>query len=90
MKKPPPFVPSCLIAIWLAAGPIGMVCCVTCSAFVTGLPALSTTGAPAASFYGTSIVSGSTRSTVLYAEKFCTTPCDISTIASNSDKGSST
>ena len=26
LKKPPPFVPSCLIAIWLAAGPPGIVC----------------------------------------------------------------
>ena len=24
LKKPPPFVPSCLIATWLAAGPPGM------------------------------------------------------------------
>ena len=23
-KNPPPFVPSCLIAIWLAAGPCGI------------------------------------------------------------------
>ena len=26
LKKPPPFVPSCLIAIWLATGPPGMDC----------------------------------------------------------------
>ncbi|MNF00986.1 hypothetical protein D3C80_1999070 [compost metagenome] len=25
-KKPPPLVPSCLMAIWLAAGPSGRVC----------------------------------------------------------------
>ena len=28
-KKPPPLVPSCLIAIWLAAGPRGITCFVT-------------------------------------------------------------
>ena len=37
-KKPPPFVPSCLIATWLAAGPIGM------TSFVTTLPSAMTTG----------------------------------------------
>ncbi len=26
LKKPPPFVPSCLIASWLATGPIAIVC----------------------------------------------------------------
>src|SRR5262245_43935966 len=26
LKKPPPLVPSCLMAIWLAAGPIASVC----------------------------------------------------------------
>ena len=26
LKKPPPFVPSCLMASWLATGPIAMVC----------------------------------------------------------------
>ena len=26
LKKPPPFVPSCLIAIWEAAGPSASVC----------------------------------------------------------------
>ena len=25
-KKPPPFVPSCLMAIWDAAGPLGIIC----------------------------------------------------------------
>ncbi|MCY1251484.1 hypothetical protein D9M72_652530 [compost metagenome] len=29
-KKPPPLVPSCLIAIWLAAGPSGMVWSAPC------------------------------------------------------------
>ncbi|MNG22872.1 hypothetical protein D3C84_1074120 [compost metagenome] len=29
-KKPPPLVPSCLMAIWLAAGPSGMLCSVPC------------------------------------------------------------
>ncbi len=29
LKKPPPLVPSCLMAIWLAAGPTAIVCCVT-------------------------------------------------------------
>ena len=26
LKKPPPLVPSCLMAIWLATGPPGMTC----------------------------------------------------------------
>ena len=26
LKKPPPFVPSCLIADWLATGPIARTC----------------------------------------------------------------
>ena len=26
LKNPPPFVPSCLMAIWLATGPPGMSC----------------------------------------------------------------
>ena len=26
LKKPPPLVPSCLIASWLATGPPGIVC----------------------------------------------------------------
>jgi hypothetical protein len=26
LKNPPPFVPSCLIAIWLATGPRAIVC----------------------------------------------------------------
>ncbi len=29
LKNPPPLVPSCLIAIWLAAGPPGMSCTVS-------------------------------------------------------------
>ncbi len=28
LKKPPPFVPSCLIAIWEAAGPRASTCSV--------------------------------------------------------------
>ena len=38
LKKPPPLVPSCLMATWDAAGPTARIC--------------SVTGAPAASFVG--------------------------------------
>ena len=34
LKKPPPLVPSCLMATWLAAGPPGMSCSVPPSTVV--------------------------------------------------------
>ena len=40
LKKPPPLVPSCLIAICEAAGPSGIVCSVAVAFSVTGLPFL--------------------------------------------------
>ena len=38
LKKPPPLVPSCLMAICEAAGPSGIDCSLTSRVFTTGLP----------------------------------------------------
>ena len=47
LKKPPPLVPSSLIASWEATGPIGSVCVWVVTVSVTALPAASLTGLPA-------------------------------------------
>ena len=89
LKKPPPFVPSCLIAIWLAAGPSGTVCSVTTCGCSHGLARRIDHGiARGVDRRGTSIVTGSSKLTVRYGAKLCTTPCDISTTASTNDSGS--
>ena len=46
LKKPPPLVPSCLIAICEAAGPIGKVCVGHLGILVTSWPAASFSGLP--------------------------------------------
>jgi hypothetical protein len=79
LKKPPPLVPSCLIATCEAAGPCGSAWAVTVSFFSGSL-----------SFAGivTSTDCSSGTSTAL--PKFCTTPCDTSASASTNESGSST
>ena len=54
LKKPPPFVPSCLIAICDAAGPTAMICSVNVDFFVFGWPFSSSTGLPSLSVTGSS------------------------------------
>ncbi len=88
LKKPPPLVPSCLIAICDAAGPTAIVCSLAVARSVTVLPFSSLIGWPAASVFGLSYVTGWTSSTVLYGSNVCTTPCDTSTTASTSESGS--
>ena len=88
LKKPPPLVPSCLIAICDAAGPSGMVCSVAVVFSVTGLPLSSLSGWPSGPFFGASYVTGSTSVTVAYLSKVCTTPWLTSASASTSDSGS--
>ncbi len=46
LKKPPPFVPSCLIMICEAAGPTAMTCSVNLVFLVLGWPFSSRTGLP--------------------------------------------
>ena len=38
LKNPPPFVPSCLIAIWLATGPPGIACVWPATVFTSVKP----------------------------------------------------
>ena len=54
LKKPPPLVPSCLMAIWEAAGPTAMTCSVSVDFFIFGWPVASSTGLPAVSVSGSS------------------------------------
>ena len=54
LKKPPPFVPSCLMITCEAAGPTAMVCSLAVAGSVTGLPFSSLTGWPSASVFGLS------------------------------------
>src|SRR5262249_61160880 len=54
LKNPPPFVPSCLMAICEAAGPTAMTCSVTLTGLVFGWPLASRTGLPLASGTGSS------------------------------------
>ncbi len=88
LKKPPPLVPSCLIAICEAAGPTAITCSFCVAFSVTGLPFSSLSGWPAASSFGLSYSTDSTSGTVGYAENVCTTPCDTSTSAKMNDSGS--
>ncbi|MNR28913.1 hypothetical protein D3C85_1462620 [compost metagenome] len=52
LKKPPPLVPSILMASCDATGPIASVCVRVLTSSVTGCPAVSSTGWPAASTLG--------------------------------------
>ncbi len=52
LKKPPPLVPSCLMASWEAIGPIGSVWYGAWRFSITGLPVASFSGLPAASVFG--------------------------------------
>ncbi len=90
LKKPPPLVPNCLIAICEAAGPIGKVCMVTFDSCVTSLPAASLTGLPAASFTVSVMLVTCATGTSTYDLKFCTTPCEVSSKAISSENGTST
>ena len=54
LKKPPPLVPSCLIAICEAAGPTAMTCSVSVDFFILGWPFSSSTGLPSLSVSGSS------------------------------------
>ncbi|MNT01146.1 hypothetical protein D3C72_1356000 [compost metagenome] len=61
LKKPPPLVPSILIASCEATGPIASVCLSVFRSSVTGLPCASSTGCPAASSLGWLYSTGVTR-----------------------------
>ena len=52
--KPPPLVPSCLIATCDAAGPTAITCSLAVLVSVTGLPEVSVSGVPSASSLGCS------------------------------------
>ncbi len=52
LKKPPPLVPSSLIASWEATGPMARVCVRVVAGSVTGAPAAFSTGWPCASTRG--------------------------------------
>ncbi len=54
LKKPPPLVPSCLMAICEAAGPTAMTCSVSLAFFVFGWPLSSRAGLPSLSVTGSS------------------------------------
>ena len=79
-KNPPPFVPNCLIAIWLAPGPIGTNCFVTIVASATFSSSTNTTllflsiVAFSIIFPLLSTAIGSTNCTACPGDKFCTTP----------------
>ena len=51
LKKPPPLVPNCLMAICEAAGPTASTCWVCWTVTMTGLPEASLTGLPLASVW---------------------------------------
>ena len=78
--NPPPLVPDCLIAIWLAAGPIGTNCSVTISASGITCPFTVTVSASRLISAFSRIVPsaltaiGSTRDTVSAPFRFCITP----------------
>jgi len=53
LKKPPPLVPSILMATWEATGPAGIVWVSTLTSSITVLPWASLTSWPPASFLTT-------------------------------------
>ena len=63
LKKPPPLVPSCLIASWEATGPIAMSCSPRMTFFVVGCPFSSRTGFPSAFRTGSPYSTGCTTGT---------------------------
>ena len=65
LKKPPPLVPSILIASCEATGPIASVCVVAGVSSVTGLPLASLSGWPSASSFGCCVGGGLERRHVL-------------------------
>ncbi len=87
LKNPPPFVPSCLIAIWDATGPTAICWSVTLIVWVRGCPRASSTGFPLASVSGCAYDAGSSSVAVLYAESVCGTPCQASSSATAMDSG---
>ena len=54
LKNPPPLVPSCLMAIWDAAGPTARTCSLRVAFVILGWPFSSRTGLPSLSVSGTS------------------------------------
>ncbi|MNY45387.1 hypothetical protein D3C86_1804850 [compost metagenome] len=52
LKKPPPLVPSSLMASWDATGPMARVCVRLTAGSVTARPSASSTGWPCASTRG--------------------------------------
>src|SRR5574339_1126832 len=87
LKKPPPLVPSCLIAICEAAGPTAMTCSVSLDFLVLGWPFSSRTGLPSLSTTGSSYSEGCTTVAVGYALKVCTVPCETRIRARTTDNG---
>ena len=83
LKNPPPFVPSCLIAICDAAGPIRprVTFCVTVRPL---RPSAATVGVELRLLVFDRFHHRRSR----IAEKVCTTPCVTSTTASTTDNGS--
>src|SRR5262245_50846368 len=86
LKKPPPLVPSCLMAICEAAGPTAMTCSVSVDFLVFGCPCSSSTGLPSMSVTGSSYWLGCTTVAVAYGLNVCTTPWETSTSASTDRK----
>src|SRR5262249_6329596 len=78
LKKPPPFVPNCLMISCDATGPWAIVCSVT--TVVCGLPSVPVVVT----------VCGSMTAALSYGLRFCTTPCETRNNAPTIEIGNST
>ena len=87
LKKPPPFVPSCLMAICEAAGPTAITCSVSVDFFVLGWPFSSRAGLPSLSVIGSSYEVGCTTAAFAYAPNVWTTPWETRISARTKDTG---
>ncbi len=76
LKKPPPLVPSILMASCDATGPCAMVWVVTVVVVLPSAPVVT--------------VCGSSSFAVSYGRRFCTTPCETSASAKTVEIGSRT
>ncbi|CFO32747.1 Uncharacterised protein [Bordetella pertussis] len=90
LKKPPPLVPSSLMASCEATGPMGRVCTRVTTVSVRGWPAGPVMGWPCASSRAVSYCCACTVCASTYGSRFCTTPWLTSASARMNDSGSST
>ena len=90
LKKPPPLVPSILIASCEATGPMAIDCVAAFASSISGSPLASFSGWPSGPFFGCCQALTSSVVALALAAKFWTTPWPTRKTANTSESGSST